>query len=133
MDQAQSRVDIHEKNTVLQDAVLRGEAQGVAAVYSEDAVVLPPGGRLYQGRDEIRDMWGLMITNGLKEFHLSPLKVQADGKMAYEYGEASVDVELESGESYVESAKYVSVWRRSHEEWRLHVHIWNTSTPPNAS
>jgi ketosteroid isomerase-like protein len=131
MNVGQMRVDINARNFSLQEAVSRGQAHHVASLYTEDAAALPPSGRIYRGRPEIEDLWHLMMRNGLKEFHLSPVEVEVDGSFAHEFGRASVEVDTEHGGSFVESVKYVALWRRSGDGWRLHRHIWNTNTPPS--
>jgi ketosteroid isomerase-like protein len=85
---------------------------------------------MYLGREEINELWRLMIRNGLREFHLTPQQFQVEGDIAHEIGLASVEVELDRGGSFIESVKYLALWRRSADGWRLHRHIWNTNTPP---
>jgi ketosteroid isomerase-like protein len=75
-------------------------------------------------------MWQLMIRNGLKEFNISTVDLEADGDVAYEFGQVSVDVDHDGGQTFIESAKYVAVWRHFQEGWKIHRHIWNTNAPP---
>jgi ketosteroid isomerase-like protein len=72
-----------------------------------------------------------MMRNGLREFHLSPVEVEVEGRSAYEFGRASVEVEIERGGSFIESVKYVAIWLHASDGWRIHRHIWNTNTPPS--
>jgi uncharacterized protein (TIGR02246 family) len=131
MNIGQARVDINSKKEALKDAISRAEAAAVASFYADDAVVLPPSGRIYRGKKDIRRMWRLMMRNGLKEFSISTRELRADGNVAYEFGQVSVDVENDDGKQpFIESAKYVAVWRHSPEGWKLHRHIWNTNAPP---
>lgn len=129
MDSSTVRVHIHQAESRLQEAVSHGEPAIVADLYTDRASVLPPTGRIYSGRGEIRELWEIMMRNGLKEFHITPIEIHVSGEIAYEVGRASVDVELD-GAPIVESAKYLAVWRQDSEGWKLHKHMWNTNSPP---
>jgi ketosteroid isomerase-like protein len=130
MNLGQIRVNINDVRNRLKEAVSRAETPKIASFYADDAVALPPSGRIYRGKADIQSMWKLMIANGLKEFNFSTLDLQVCGDAAYAFGHISVDVEQEEGRSFIESAKYVAVWRRFGDVWKIHRHIWNTNAPP---
>ena len=48
---------IQAKNYNLAAAFERGDAAGVAAVYGEDAVLMPPNMEMFRGRAAIQSFW----------------------------------------------------------------------------
>ena len=55
---AQGRAEVDEANRRFMEAMERGDAASVAALYAEDAVVLPPDGPMVSGRSAIKDAGG---------------------------------------------------------------------------
>jgi len=52
--------------------------------------------------------------------------VASRGDLAYEVGTYAA---MGEGGKPLDSGKYVVVWRRDGEAWKLHRDIWNTSMP----
>jgi uncharacterized protein (TIGR02246 family) len=115
-------VSISEGNGKFGQAVARKDYAGMAALYTDDAKVLPPDGPIVTGRKAIEEFWrGAAATLGLKDVALKTVDLQTAGETAYEVGEA--DLTLESGQAKV---KYLVVWLKGSDgQWRLHRDIWN--------
>ena len=93
-------------------------ANAVAALYTEDAQLAPPGAALISGRAAIREYFAREMAAS------PPITVTADasgigGEWAWRSGVWSV-----ASEPPV-TGKYVEVWRRTAEGWRLHRDVWN--------
>ena len=54
---AQSKASIEKLNDVWTAAFNKGDAGAVAALYTEDAYVLPPGSAMVKGRAAIEGFW----------------------------------------------------------------------------
>lgn len=114
--------EISAVNRQFEDAARKGDLDRLAALYTPDAMALPPDGPLVKGRDAIKQMWGAVAQQiGLKEVRLSTLDYQQAGDTGYEVGEAALT--LGSGSAVV---KFVVVWKKVDGQWRLHRDIWNT-------
>jgi ketosteroid isomerase-like protein len=105
MDEHLVRKSVDEANRAFAAAAGRKEYAGIAAPYTEDAVVLPPDGPIVTGRKAC----GLLARggNGLSGITLRTVDLQVDGITACEVGEA----ELMLG-SAAATVKYVVVWKR---------------------
>ncbi len=103
-----------------------GDAATVASLYTEDAVLLPPGGERVDGRAAIQAFWQGAIDSGMKVDDLHAVEVEARGNMAGELGVFTLTVPAENGPTKV-SGKYIVIWMRSGQTWQLHRDIWNTN------
>jgi uncharacterized protein (TIGR02246 family) len=116
------REAIESGNRAFAAAFLRGDAQAVAALYTEDAKVMPPGAGTAAGRPAIAAFWKGAIDAGVKDLVLVTEQVESEGDLAYETGR----VRLVSSDGRVTEDRYLVVWRRAGGKWRLHRDIWNS-------
>jgi len=114
--------EIDQQNREFERYFNGGKFAELAALYTEDARVLPPGSPTLQGRQEIQDFWLAAHGSGIKRVQLQTGSVEAAGDLAFEISTATLT--LESGES--QAVKYVVVWkRRAGGPWQLAADIWN--------
>ena len=103
-----------------------GNAEGVAARYTEDGAVFPPDGPRTDGRAAIQAFWKGAIDAGLTNVTLTTVEVEAGGDFAYEVGTLSLDAPDKSGGVTMIKGKYVVVWKKGSDgTWRLYRDIWN--------
>ncbi len=57
-------------NRQFEEAFARGDAAGCAAVYSEDAKILPPDSPVLTGRQAGQEVWQSVIDMGVKSVSL---------------------------------------------------------------
>jgi uncharacterized protein (TIGR02246 family) len=101
----------------------KGDFDGIAQLYTVDAVALPPGAAMVRGRAAIGAMWkGLaqQVSNPkiatLEVKRLSPSAVREVGTFSL----------MTKGSSPKElSGKYLVVWEKVRGDWRLAADIWN--------
>ncbi len=108
-----------------------GDADGVAGLYAEDAVVLAPGTAAVAGRAAIR---GLIASDIAKTtaggFTLTGDEVTdagVSGDMAWATGTFSV---TDSSGATVDRGKYVTIYRRAEGKWPIIRDIWNSDMAP---
>jgi ketosteroid isomerase-like protein len=117
------RESINEGNRNFGSAVARKDYAAMAALYTENAMVLPPDGDIVTGRPAIEEFWHSAANAlGLTDAVLRTRDLEVAGDSAYEVGEANL--KLGGGQVMV---KYLVVWARGGDgNWRLHRDIWNT-------
>ena len=116
-----SRTEIEAVNRAMEEAVRKRDAERLAALYTSDAIVMPPDAPFVKGRDSIKQFWSSASQQlGLKDVRLNTVDLEVAGDTAQEVGEAVLT--LESGAA---TFKYVVVWKKVGEQWRLHRDIWN--------
>ncbi|CAN5161073.1 hypothetical protein BH23GEM2_BH23GEM2_13180 [soil metagenome] len=128
-DEARLRADA----PVWFDLYNRGDANGVANLYAEDGVIMPPGGQSTTGRDAIRSFLTSDIANtkagGFSTNAGEITGVGIDGDMAWMTGTFSV---TDAAGTTVDTGKYLSLYRRINSEWKLIRDIWNSDSAPAA-
>lgn len=104
----------------------RGDTAGVAAVYTEQAYLLPPGSDLVQGRAAIRSFWQQARASGILEVQLTTVEFAAESEqLVCEIGRYVLTIQ--QGDEKVQSpGKYVVLWKQEEGEWKWHVDIWNS-------
>jgi len=100
------------------------DGKAVAALYTKDARILPPGSPMLTGRDQIEQFWQGLIEMGGEKAVLETVSVELKGDLAFEVGKYSLTVGALN-----DSGKYVVVWKQDEGTWRLHLDIWNSSLP----
>ena len=106
-------------------AYVRGDADAMTALYTPDAVIFPNNSEMIQGHDAIRRYWTLGIGQTVTHHRATPTEIRIDGDHAYDYGVFEISGTL-NGTPYGPShGKYVIVWRRTPQGWRMHLDMWN--------
>ena len=113
-------------NQQFMSAFGRGDAAGVAGLYTEDGQVLPPASEPITGRPGIQGFWQGAMDMGVKAAKLETEEVAHHGDAAYEVGRYTLEA---VGGQLLDRGKYVVIWQRHGEAWKLHRDIWNTSRP----
>lgn len=102
-----------------------GDAAAIAALYAEDAVVMPPGSDAVRGRAAIEAFWqadidaskGMTSTIETKEVH-------AHGNMAVEVGSY---MSTGADGSHADHGKFIAIWMKTDSGWKIVRDIFNSS------
>jgi uncharacterized protein (TIGR02246 family) len=121
---AQNKATIEKLNDVWTAAFNKGDATAVAALYTEDAYVLPPGSAMVKGRAAIEAFWG-QAAQQMSDAKLTTVDVLPLGRSAArEIGTVTLKTKSQPPQEVV--GKYVVVWRKIGRDWKLATDIWNT-------
>lgn len=103
-----------------------GNIAGVAALYAEDAKLLPPNSDFVAGREAITGVWQAMLDSGVKEGKLEAMEVTGMGDSAVEVGTYEI---MDTEGKVIDKGKYIVFWKKVGSTWKLYRDIWNTSMP----
>jgi ketosteroid isomerase-like protein len=96
-------------------------------MYTQDAVVLPPGAQPATGREAIGQFWENWLKKGNRKNHTFEIvSIQQDGKYAYQVARWTVVVVNDTGEATTLSGNTVRIFEQQPDgTWLTKVHIFN--------
>lgn len=125
MSGAEIRAEIERTNEKFMEMFRQGDAEGIAELYTQDGMVLPPNSDIIEGKQQIKDFWKTAIDMmGIKSVQLQTQEVEPQNNMAYERGRAMIYGE---GDQEIDDSKYIVIWKRENGTWKLHRDIFNSS------
>jgi ketosteroid isomerase-like protein len=122
----QTRGAIENANKDFMLAFGKGDAAGVASLYSVNGQILPANFDIITGRGGIKDFWQAVMNMGIKAAKLETIEVEFQGEMAFEVGKYTL---LGGNEQVLDTGKYVVIWKNDGSRWQLYRDIWTTSAP----
>ncbi len=110
------------------------DADGMANLYAEDALLMPPGAAAVTGRPGIRTFLGDDAAKsraaGISLKNASVTGAGVHGDTGWISGTYTV---VDSSGATIDSGSYLSVHRRSNGAWLYIRDIWNSDRPPAAA
>ena len=102
------------------DGINAGDAAAVAAHYTDEAAIHPPGAGRIDGREAIQGYWKAGIDAGLSDVRIVGTSVDITGDSSVSVGTLSGKM----GEAAL-SGKYIVLGKRTDRGWKIHHDIWN--------
>jgi uncharacterized protein (TIGR02246 family) len=120
---AQSKAAIQKLEDQWGAAFNKGDAAAVAAMYTEDAYVLPAGAPMVHGSVGIQAFWG-QASQQLGDVKCTTVDVKPLGRSAAR--EIGTCTFKSKGATPQDGAlKYAVVWQKENGQWKLLTDIWN--------
>jgi uncharacterized protein (TIGR02246 family) len=121
---------IKQANDRAVKAFRRGDTVAYALEYTEDAVLLPPNSEKIQGRKAIEESIRRMLSRpGARDMEFTYDEMFECGETATLVGGYVLRIYLTGQAPFVENGKYVCVWKRTADGWKLHRDIYNSDQP----
>jgi ketosteroid isomerase-like protein len=97
------------------------------ALYTQDAILMPPGVQPINGSEAIGQFWTNLIKAGnRKNFAIEIASIQRDGKYAYQTGHWTIDQVKDNGEVTKVGGSTVRIFEEQPDgKWLAKVHIYN--------
>lgn len=121
---------IAEVNRKFGEAVRNQDSVALSSLYTEDACLLPPNSEMIRGRQGIQETFSGMMQMGVKDAILTTVELLGSGDNVQEIGNYKLKIQPEGQEAIEDIGKYIVVWKKTAEGWKLHWDIFNTSLPP---
>ena len=113
-------------------ATLAGDARAVAALYTEDAVEMPPNQPAARGRAAIEAYYQKQFSDPsvkFSDFTLNHLETTAAGEVGYDVGTYKQAMTMQ-GKPATDSGKYAVILKKVGGEWKVAYAIYNSDQPP---
>lgn len=117
---------IQATNKIFSETWSRGDAGGVAALYTEGCQFLPNNSEPLNGHAAVEQLIQGWMDAGIKSIQLMTGEVEDFDHTAVEVGRfvlSGADGEV------IDDGKFIVVWKREADGWKLHRDIVNSSLP----
>jgi uncharacterized protein (TIGR02246 family) len=122
--------DIQAQAALFEKAANSGDAAGMTAQYTEDAMLLPPDAAAVQGADNIESFWQQVLDAGVSKLKITPKETEVLGDHAVRV--ISFTFKPGGAEEPV-AGKGLEIWQRDSDgQWRLHRDAWNMDAAATA-
>jgi uncharacterized protein (TIGR02246 family) len=113
-------------------ASLAGDAKAIAALYTEDAIEMPPHQAMIKGRAAIEQYYVKLFADGSKvsAFTIDHLESTATGNVGYDVGTYRQTITAKDGKPMNETGKYTVILKKSGADWKVAYAIYNSDQPP---
>ncbi|NLE35469.1 MAG: DUF4440 domain-containing protein [Bacteroidales bacterium] len=126
-DNAKLKSSIEEITSRFVDLFGSGNADGLAAFYTDDAQLMVPGAPSVSGTDNIVAYWQGAINAGINNVKLETTDVSGCGNELIEYGRYTIF----AGDNFVvDNGKFIVIWKKTGKEWKIFRDIFNSDNPP---
>ena len=124
-DLSTAKAAVEAENVKFVDAFKKGDSAAIAALYSHDALILPPNMESVK-RNDIAAFWGGFMKMGVEDFKLITDDVAGNENQLSETGR----YEIYGAENKVlDKGKYVVVWKPANGGWKFYRDIFNSDVP----
>jgi ketosteroid isomerase-like protein len=97
----------------------------LANFYAEDGKIFPIRSNIISGREAIKKKWTLPEGVRVLDHNITPSEIKVVGNLAYDYGYYD-GINLNKEKKQIPfKGKYVIVWKKINEEWKIYLDIWN--------
>jgi uncharacterized protein (TIGR02246 family) len=131
VDPAAVRQAIEAGGDAWEAAALAGDAAALTALYTDDAIIMPPNAPRAEGSAAIQtaftDMLAAVPFTAI-EIVTDGVELSASGDIAWAHG-TYTSTNTVDGEPYMDSGKWMNVSENRDGQWLLAADIWNSDTP----
>ena len=127
-DELQDMADLQALDQAYATAWMAGDADGVMALFTEDATIVPHHGNApTQGHDAIRDLWfnPEHPPTVVPEFRREPRELLLLGDVGVIRGRSRMVWEYDGERTTIPLANYVIIAVRQDQGWRIRLLTWN--------
>jgi ketosteroid isomerase-like protein len=132
-DEAMSaRQVIDSSNAAFASALVAGDAPAMMTLYSDDAIVMPPGAPALRGRAEYTK-WndGMLAAFAFTDARFTTTDLTVQGPYAIETGSYAMTMKPPAGRAVPDTGKYLAIWKQQPGGgWRMVRDIFNSDRPP---
>jgi uncharacterized protein (TIGR02246 family) len=116
---------IEATNQAFLTAARAGDWAGVAALYTEDAALMPPNALAVEGRTAIQAFFSTWPP--VTAFDLQTVEIDGRGDLAYVRGTYTMTITPPGGDPITDSGKFLEIHRRQPDgSWPLYRDMFNS-------
>lgn len=124
-DRSAEREQILANIKAFSQAYINGDYDALVGAYTEDGKIFPGNTDILAGQAAIKEYWVIKDGSKVLDHQVAPEEIQFIGDYAYDYGRYSGRTQRPDGNTVAWQGKYVIVWKRIGEDWKIYLDIWN--------
>jgi uncharacterized protein (TIGR02246 family) len=115
---------IQKLNGRLSEAFNSRDSAGIARLYTDDAVLMPPSAKLIKGKVDIEQYWKRVNRQASDVTTLTTVSVTFSSES--ETGEiGTFTSKVKGAHGRATTGKFMIVWRKVGDDWKIATDIWN--------
>jgi ketosteroid isomerase-like protein len=125
---------IKAKNDEWSKAGAAKDSAKFGTFYADDATVMIPNEPIFRGMDSIKAVLAPMMQDPNFALSFKTDKVEVSGSLGYTQGSYSMTNTARDGKPFVDTGKYLTVWRKQADNsWKAIEDIFNSDLPPGGN
>jgi ketosteroid isomerase-like protein len=133
IDMGDVRKEIEKLNSKFMESVKKQDIDGIISIYSENAFFMFPNMPMVQGHETLRMAFKGMFDAGIKEINLKIGEVIDAGDYAIERSIYTQKIQPPGMGVIEDVGKYVVVWKKTPDGYKVYLDIINSDLPPPPS
>jgi uncharacterized protein (TIGR02246 family) len=127
VDPATVRAAIEQQNARMIDALQKADTATIGSLYADDAVVMMAGQPAWNGKAEMmRNGSAMLNAVSFSDMKLTTQTVDVAGDYAIETGTIQMTITPKGGKPVPDKGKYVTVWKKEGNAWKVSQDIFNS-------
>jgi len=132
---AETEADVEAINSLRDEFIAldnASDAAGLASLYTNDAVLMPPNEAAVTGSQAIESWFQTTFDQFTTEFTVASEELEVVGDWAFDWGAYMTALTPKAGgEPTEDRGKYIVILRKQVDgSWRIVKNIWNSNNPP---
>ncbi len=107
-----------------------GEIDKLTNSYTTDGKIFPTGTNIIAGHEAIKKKWTLPEGVKILRHKVTPEEIRIVDNYAYDYGLYAGATLRRDGSESTWQGKYVIVWKKVGDDWKIYLDIWNSINAP---
>ena len=121
--------ELSQMNKDFVKALNAKDAAAAAALYDENAKLLPPNEAVVTGRAAIQKYWQGAIDGGVSDASVKSISTGSNGDLGYEEGRYELNIHQADGKIIPEHGKYIEILKKGKDgKWLSIYGVWNVDT-----
>jgi ketosteroid isomerase-like protein len=116
---------IRQASTALESSFNAKDVDKILALYTDNAVFMPPNKPLLRGRPALKQFYDGLMSSGSKDLKITPGDVAGHGPLAYESGSYTM-----MNGNVPDRGKYLFILRSMGGNWKIEYTSWSSDLPP---
>jgi ketosteroid isomerase-like protein len=109
------------------------DADKTAALFSANAVVMPPNQSTSRSKESVKQYYVGRFQEGASDLELEPKDISGNGTLAYASGDYRLNLSQGEAEPHRDRGKFVWILRKTNGSWLIDYVIFSSDFAPRAA